>query len=317
MKLKSAVVHQDPPWRHDWHTVATWNRAKERWEARMRPGLVNALPATVNLPREEFPRDTLRRYKALGIDPPESADVPLTDVPRIPLTSFRALGSDGSATGSEGAVLSFEGVPEFFRLLGVGPPPEIDLNDPASLNRDVSLNTCLLRAVDLVLQVDRPATATRWSVDSSGLGNTVAQFGLSTITKPDARKAAYVRATARWTPPAEIANLLAGEVSDSPTDEYHICTVFLLSPKGAPLDSAPDGTWTAFTQQHGAFFWQMCHAINRPRRLAEQNLRLDTGLAGGAGDAVNAFILSQINDANSRAVQFLAGGRLLSNLWTA
>ena len=314
-RLKSAVPVYDPPWLPPWHTTARWNHERERWEARIRPGLVNAMPATVSLPREEWPRLSVRRFETLGLDPGDKADIPLTEEPWLPLATFRALGSDGAATGINETRVTFEAVPEYFRLLGVGPPPDVDLTSDILGYTPPPSETRLLRACDLVLHVDRIASATQWSF-GAGVDGTVAQFSLTFVRKPGFRRSAYITTSARWLAIPDRTDLLAGNVADSPTDEYHLATVYLMSPPAAPLSSAPDASWTPYVQQRGGFFWNCQHATSKPAALASQNLTLNTGLAGGVGDAINNFLLSQINDPLSAAAQFLSRGRLQSHLWS-
>jgi hypothetical protein len=302
MKIKSAVPILGAPWRHPWHTAVRWNHELERFEARIRPGLVNAMPASIKLARDDWPRGFTAEA--------DSADVPLTFAPMIPLGSFRSVGTDVITTETP------EAVPEFFRHLGVVDGTKVDpLTDAISLPPAQSTSR-LLRACDLVLHIDRPATATQWTT-GAGVDGVVAQFALTVTVKPDARRTAYVTVAPRWVPPVDRTDLIRGDVADVPSDEYLIATVFFLSPRLAGADDPVDGSWAPFVQHHEPFFWNVRHAMNRPQSLAQQNLTLNTGLAGGAGDAINNFILAQINDPLSAAAQFLANGRLTSTLYTA
>lgn len=317
MRLLSAVALQGTPWRHPWQTSVRWNGGKTRWEARIKAGMVNALPATVRLDKADWPREFTPPTDAAA---PLTADVPLTLQPILPLSGFRSLGADGtpvSATATEDGNVSvaFEGVPEFFAQLGVAAPPQLVL-DGGSLPDAPTLEpqARLLRACDLVLHVDRPATATQWTL-GSGVDGTFAQFGLTTTTKPDARSAAYITSMPLWAQPPEQGNLLAGDVADSPVDDYLLATVFLLSPPNAQLNSDPGPGWHPFVRHE--LFWNLHHALSRPPDpIAPLQLSLNTGLAGGVADPLNNAILASINDANSAAAQFLSNGRIQSLCWT-
>jgi hypothetical protein len=72
--------------------------------------------------------------------------------------------------------------------------------------------------------------------------------------------------TAQWVPTTATLDPLTGIYSDPPFDEILISTLYFLSPPGAPLGSAPDGSWTQYPQ-HNVFWnlgWTQSTKINQP-----------------------------------------------------
>lgn len=301
MSLASIVSIDRVPWRHPWASRARWSADKLRWEAMVHPGLVNALDPVVRLQREDWP---------LGFEPPTPdaavADVALVDLPRIPLAGFR----------------SPDPIPDFFVARGVMPASEMDAGGDFLEIQQLGLlsdaaNARQLRACDLVLVMDKPVMTTEWTLGATLDGST-AQFSIGITQAPNHSNRARVVSKTQHVPPQPPSriDLLTGVVGEQAQDEVLIATIYLLSPPGAALDASPDDTWQAFTQHH--LFWNLHHGMKQLEPpLAKQNLSLNTGLAGGIGDAWNNFVLSQINDAASAASEFLGREMLETRVWTA
>jgi hypothetical protein len=168
-----------------------------------------------------------------------------------------------------------------------------------------------------VLYQDRPATASTFQ-QSNGTDSTIFQFGVDTITAPNARKRAYIRLLSKYTPPPPVTDPLArlmGDWSDPTRDELHLATVWMVSPLGAEYYKAPDASWTPYLQHR--VFWNLNHAAKRlPPPLKSENLTLSTGVALGTGDRVNEFLLSLVNDANSALAQFIGRNTIEGRFWT-
>jgi hypothetical protein len=291
-------------WQHPWTVSPIWDSASQQWRASIKPGFVNGLAATVNMPDD-------------------AGEVPLTHQPQIPLSSWRSIGPDAAPDGfdasGDGARFTFEAVPRYFTALGVGAAPQIGGTDSIikSISGTLSDQVRLLRAMDIMLYQDRPATASTFQ-QSNGTDSTIFQFGVDTITGPNARKRAYIRLLSKYTPPPPVTDPLArlmGDWSDPTRDELLLATVWMVSPLGAEYYQTPDVSWTPYLQHR--VFWNLNHAAKRlPPPLKSENLSLNTGLALGTGDRVNEFLLSLVNDANSALAQFIGRNTIEGRFWT-
>lgn len=308
-------------WRHPWNVIPEYDSKRNVWRANIQPGFVNELPATVQLPFGLAPAETAARLAGGKQKPEDLVDADLTEGPAIPLPSFRPVGSDDAGSVNESGAFSAERVPAYFRALGVGEaqPPLASVGEAGvalALDFRETARLRLLRACDLVLHKERAATSTEWTL-GSGIDGTFAQFSVGTVTRPGTRKAAYVRAIAKRTPPTlpTNADFLSGTAEDNGVDSLHLATVFLLSQPGAAFGAAPDAEWLPFVQHH--VFWNVHHATNvlRPA-LAKVQLRLPIGLAGGFGDSFIGTQLAQINDKDSVAAEFIGREKMEGRFWT-
>lgn len=297
-QLVQGMMLGNDEWRHPWFTSVAWNAFDARFEALIKPGFVNYLPATVDVVIDGLHKD-----------------VPLTDDPRLPLPSWRRIGADAEPVGQlaneDGTVtLSYETVPDFFLALGVSAKTETTLDEGNALDvlapSDVPPRR--LVACDLVLNQDR-------------LGYTTATLGDGLLTvgftrSPAAREAAYVRAARRYVPAGEPdpVQQLAGNWEDDTRDSELIATVYLLSPERTAADAPPDQTWTPFVQHE--LFWNLNHDTNDiPPQPNVNPLTLVTGLAGGMADGLIQSMLAA-NDAEAlAALNFLANQRLTGMFW--
>jgi hypothetical protein len=316
-------------WLHPWQFSVRWNTDREQWEARINPGFVNGLDATVRVPSEIAPEETLAR---LGdIEDGERVDSRLTEEPDvpIPMTALRSIGPDGPALGTTGegfdSRVSYEPVPDFFAALGVGDPPEQTfdtfkgINTSADFLNQESLNARrLLRAVDVVLNQDRPAVAAEWRT-GTGADGTIAQFDVTYANTPNHRDRAHVGFTVKHEPQGEsdegvLARLL-GAVDSSPFDRLHVATIYFMSPPGEPAGAEVSNEWQPFVKHR--LFWNLNHALNRlPVTVPNDNLTFDIPLAGGIGTALANTILATNNDARDAASEFLNARSLKGRFWT-
>ena len=244
----------------------------------------------------------------------------------MPLNSWRKVGpdadpSDTSTDANGNVTVTYESVPKFFQSVGVGAPPKVSTNLD-TLKQSVtgtladSGNVKLMRALNLILHIDRLASATQWTTDA-GVDGTFAQFNVTTVVSPNASQRASVQQRAQWQPPQidPERDMLAGDWTDLTFDEYLLASVYLVSPAGAAYNSDPDGSWSPYVKH--ALFWNLNQATNQPAMpLQSDNLTLQTGLAGGVGDVIDNEILAQINDANSAAAQFLSQQLIAGLIWS-
>lgn len=295
-------------WLHPWHTKASWNGAKKKWEAVIKPGFV-------------FNGRTCDVTVSIVNDDGEAKDVPLLDAPMIPLTSFRAIGTDAVSIDGSG-----EAVHEYFRYHGVGEPISFSTEGEEGIVEQVSglaedqTSKRLLRACEILLYHDRPAASADWT-QGVGIDGSFAQFAIVYNTSGSARNGAYIR-TAKAKPltsdedPASAA-ALGQRFADQAFDWLPLVTVYLLSPENAGFDSAPDETWTPHIQHH--LFWNLHYGHTPvPPAANQQNLTLNTAGLGGSAVNLQATVnqmLAQSNDAMA-ALNELLRNRVKGRFWT-
>jgi hypothetical protein len=296
-------------WKHPWQVDVTWNTETKTWQARVVPGFVNGQDVTVSV---EVIKSGQRQWQ----------DIPLTDDPAFPLTVFRALGSDAdpdniltSDTGD--TTLTFEPVPEFFNALGVGSRASLSMNADTGFvtNSGEATSKRKLRACDLVLHHDRPATTSSW-ITGTGFDGTFASFAVGTKQRANARPHAYLRTTKRFeeAAPPDPLQQLKGLWEDTDHDSLLIATVYLFSPEGSTSDTV-DEHWTPYVKHHA--FWNLLYTHNRQDTPLNANpLILNTGLAAGLLDQIGNQMLAQVNDATQAAYQFLSNNRIEGRFWS-
>lgn len=326
-KVADTLIRHRPDWQHPWYHGFNWNPQKQRWEVIITPGVINGLDCTIALPAKEAPERTLKR---LGVSATSArvVDCFLSEYPALALTSFRAIGSDAApqsvSTSSDGVTtFSFEKVPAFFSAQGVGNPPKVAGGEEglvkaystSSAEKDVRL----LRACELVLYKDIPSSAFDIQVGDPAAGDvSILNVSARITTAPNARRRGYLQTATSYDAnalPDDPLALLRGTAVTPLQDSRWISTIYFLSPPGAETGSAPDATWAPLVKYHER--WDLEHRLNFVPPAVPQQLRLDTGLAGGVGDRINDFLLSILNDANSAAARFLNGNTIRTTWCTA
>lgn len=301
-RIVSITERRGPKWRHPWFTTALWNAVKERWEITIKPGFVfNGREADV----------------MAAVD---GEDVALTDAPAIPLTSFRAIGGSANVTLDTVA----ENAPDYFQALGVVDASVItqDMAEQGILAAENGISDPsqerLLKACDVVVYHDRPASVVQWSL-GTGLEGTFAQFAVGTKSAAGARDRAYLRISSRFDPFDDPALLdrLAGQLDERTHDAKPVSTIYFLSPPGAANDAEIDQTWQPFIEYH--LWWNLRYASRLPVVAAPvENLKIDLagiGAAAGAQLTVNQ-LLAQNNDAFAAAAQFLSSRDAAGTFWS-
>ena len=308
-QLLGCTTLTNSTWRHPWQVDVTWNTEAQAWQARVVPGFVNGQDATVSV---EVIENGQRQWK----------DVPLTDDPAIPLTTFRAIGSDAEpdnilTSGTGDTNLNYEPVPEFFTSLGVGSRSSVQVNADMGFvtNSAEPSSKRKLRACDLVLHHDRPATTSSW-ITGTGFDGTFASFAVGTKQRANARPHAYLRTSKRFKEALQPdpVQQLKGVWEDVDHDSLLIATVYLLSPEDDTSDTL-DETWTPYVKHQ--VFWNLLYAHNRQGKPLNTNpLILNTGLAAGLLDQIGNQMLAQVNDATQAVYQFLSNHRIEGRFWS-
>lgn len=290
-------------WRHPWEIAASWSDEREAFQLAVRPGFVNGDDV------ETSDGEIIARGGKLTIDPQR----------------MRAIGPDSQPVGSTGDSarrdFSFEPVPQYFAALGVGEAPDLSLS---SLGLETTIDITardperrLLRAIDVVLTVDRPALIPQVTV-GAGVDGSFVQLDASYGLADGARSRPYLTTETRFEPAAELvrtfANLL-GEQGDDGRDRLKIATVYLMSPPGAEYGSDPTEAWQPFASND--VFWNLNHALNRiPQRPEDDRLTFLTGLAGGSAELQINTTLAADNDNFDAARDFLAARDIAGRFWT-
>lgn len=321
------TVLESGGWQHPWQITPAWDGA--RWMGSIRTGFINGRDPYIRVPTKEAPVATLARLRASAsassiiLQPSSFTDAWLTEFPRLALDGVRPIGPDAlpttTSTTAGGAVsLSWEPVPAYFANLGVGPAPsgEVNAETGITIQPQEDGHSRLLRALDVILEQPRMATESDFQ-QSEVTNATVFQYNVSTKNTAAVRERARIRTVPEYKPPAAQDPLqqLAGIWADDGLSTLHLASVYFVSPPGAAFGSVPDASWTPYLAHK--VFWSPRFATNQlPDALADERLTLNTGLAAGLGDAMNSFLLSQVNDANSAISQFLGRSTIEGRFWT-
>lgn len=316
-------------WLHPWEMSVAFDGARKQWRARINPGFVSGIDALVRVDREIAPTETLAR---LGSGASLSVDAHLTEEPEIeiPLGLLRAIGPDAEATGAVSNGLSsrvtFEPVPEYFQALGVGDPPEQSVDALGGvkigsdfLNQESLGARRLLRALDVTLTKDRPATVAQWTT-SGGINGTVAQFDVTYASAVGIEARARIGFTPKHEPdatsPQDTFARITGAAPDSaPFDRLHLATIYFMSPPGEKPGAPVSPEWQSFVRHR--VFWNLNHALNRlPVRSQGDNLTFSTPLGGAVGNALINSYLAGNNDAFDAANEFYNARVLEGRFWS-
>lgn len=317
-----AIVLDGGGWRHPWQLVPVYDGS--RWATSIRTGFINGRDPYITLPTTEAPAATLARLRRSSFDlrNASSVDCWLTEFPLLPLTSFRAIGPDAIPTDTtvepDGSIsVSYEPVPQYFLNLGVGHPPKTTVDaENGIVTQPLEEGTRLLRVLDVVLTQPRMATESDFQIED-GTQSTIFQYTVSTKNTAAIRKRAKIDTTPKYEPPNPMDPLqqLQGIWADDGLTHLLLASVYFVSPPGAEYGSAPDASWTPHIGHK--VFWNLDFQTNQlPDALKNENLTLNTFLAGGVGDRLNEYLLSQVNDANSAVAQFLGRSTIEGRFWT-
>jgi hypothetical protein len=282
-------------WDHPWSTSARFNPQSNQWLGSVVPGFCNGVTPSVNLTVGTAP---------IG-NPQAQIWALLTDGPAIPM-QYRNIGVDDQSGNA---------IPAFFAKLGVNPGLAFDPNNPLQEPQNVPPNNRLLRACDFVLQQPRYALGSNITLgDAVTDGYTMIQS--FNIVAPSAAQRLMVYTTSQWTPANPQLDLDDGTYEEPTYDEILIATLYLLSPPGAGWGSAPDASWTPYTQ-HNLFWnlnWAQSTTITQP---APADLSFIIALPSGIlfQPIVNE-ILAEDNDALNQIEDEIDAHSLAGSFWS-
>jgi len=284
---------------HAWQTFPAWEPIKQEWRATIRPGFVNTLPAIVQESGldllDPLASVTLREYRPIGND--ESIEE-ATEF-------FQALGVRKNQIGdsirisqSGGVVVADTGVE---MISGALPPQRF------------------LRACDITLSVARAALAENIQIaDNLTTGQTVIySVGYDTARLDQIGPQARIRVESKYEAPRvpTAFERVLGVATDESEDRIRLATVYLLSPPGLAAGAEPDATWTPYVS-HAEFFNLYHSTINALPPAPPAPITLNTGLAAGVGDRINAALLDPLNEANTLAQLYLTDLQPEGEFWS-
>jgi hypothetical protein len=280
------------PWQHPWFTTARWDARLAKWRVNVLPGFVNGIDPTFN-------------------------GTPLLDVPEPAVNGWRNVG------GTLG--VGNEPVPPFFLAQGV---EKTHSAFSVSTDGQITDNTSelppssrrILRAVDIVLAVARPALTSQITlVDATGTSGqeVLYRVGMDTTYVMEKGTRPMLRLEQKYEPAHKptLAERVTGLFADATEDKRLISTLYMLSPAGADETAEPDNTWKPYAKH--ATFWNLDHASrNTIPKEPLPPIRLFTFLAGGLGDLIDNQILAQINEYSDRVQDAVNNTTLEGEFWT-
>ena len=313
-------------WRHPWYPDLNWDETLKTWRVTVKPGFVNGGEIEVSMPEREVPSSTATRAV---LDPSIRISTNLlarlSEDPAISVRRWRSIGPDAESIGTLtdpvnlSAKIQFESVHPFFASLGVGAPPERTISmigGIKELQRHDTSEDRLLRAAEVVLRVPRPATTAQWVFGDPASGS-VAEFNVTYAGAVATDRAPQLSVEAEFNPDPEPdpVERLRGNWQDSGRDELHIATLYLVSPPGADLGSAPDATWEPYYQGH--VFWNVNHGHRILPVLEQPSFRyIAPALALSSATMIIGSLVSPLNDLYDSALEFVRNRTLDGRFWT-
>lgn len=298
---------------HPWQIRPIWHKNKSgkggEWRGVITAGAVNGLPAYVKMRFEEAPKAAQDRVKLDAIKNKEPAprqdqlvNIYLDEQAEIAFR-WRKIGTDASAesistNSNTGAVTGvFEKVPEFFKRMGVSDANTNILGDTASTTR-------LLRACDIVLNQPRVSLTNNVSISSIAIDTTLVSIDPGISTPIDSQP--HVTALAKYvklTESTSFADLLFQRFIDTPYDQIHLSTAYLLSP-ALPLEDPDDlSSWQCYLKYN--CHHNLVHATQQVEKRDEfVPLTLTVPFAGGVAQPLINYILAENNFFAQAALDF-------------
>lgn len=310
VRFSEVLAGQRP---HPWQVQAQYYKAPKSneayWRATLTPGCVNAIPAYVTMelgdapaPAQERIRlDNLAKKKPVA-KKEDRVRVFLDEEGAVKL-AFRKIGSNAdptAITGSAGSgkiIGTFEKVPDFFKRLGVADAKTDLLAEKAETQR-------LLLACDLVLNQPRVGLTNQATMSAITIDTSLVSIDPGFFVPPD-RDPAVVASPkfSSTTVTPSLADLLFQRFVDFPFDQFHLSTVFLLSPPLPLLDPADISSWQPYIRYN-------CHhnlvfVTKQIERRAEfVPITLVVPLAGGIAQPLINYLLAEANFFAQAALDF-------------
>jgi len=306
---------------HPWQVRPVWTPKKSLpaggyWAAAIEPGLVNGLPASVQMTVEDLNEAQRERVKqeaqAAGRPMPgenQQVDVFLDEQAQLRLNWRRiGTGAEGTATEQDGElVIQQEPVPQFFKRLGVKDASTNPLGYEATPTQGVRY----LAASDLVLNQPRVAVQSEVTVGAA-VDGTITSVQPTYAVPPDRQPRIVSFSKFDPPPPPTLTpqDLFFAPFQELPLDQLHLSTIYALSPWNPPAPDV-DGNWTIYFKYN--LHWNLAHASRIAEAIRVQPLTLFTGLAAGLGDTLFNFILANNNNFAQAAANLITannqGGR--------
>lgn len=279
------------------------------WRASLSPGLVNGFPAKITMQYSDAPLAAQERVRLENIETKKPApkktdrvDIYLDERAAVKL-SFRKIGSDAdpsSITGDPGSgniIGTFEKVPDFFKRLGVADAKTDILADKAETQR-------LLLACDIVLNQPRVSLTNSVSISAASIQTTLVSINPGFLSPSD--REPKIIALAKYSPPKKTTNfsdIFFQRFIDSPEDQLHLSTVYLLSPVLPLLDPKDLSGWQPFIQYN--CHHNLVHATKQIEKRDEFTpLSLVLPFAAGVAQPIFDYILAENNFFSQAALDF-------------
>lgn len=299
---------------HPWQIRPAWHVNKNKkygeWRGILTAGLVNAIPTYVKMIYEEAPAGARERIRLANLADKKPAPKP-TDLVKVYLDemaelkfNWRAIGSDGSPdsvsgdAGSGGITGVFEKVPDFFKRMGVADANTKILDKPAETQR-------LLRACDIVLNQPRIGLINTADISAAAIDTTLVSINPAFLVPSDTES--YLTAMAKFVAPtastAKFEDLIFGRFLDTPIDQFHLSTAYLISPPLPLLNKEDLAGWQCYFKYN--CHHNLVHATQQIEKRTEfVPLTLTIPLAGGLAQPVINYILAENNFFAQAALDF-------------
>ncbi len=301
-----------PPRPHPWKITTEYYKDPitnlSYWRAFFLPGLVNGFPPKIMMKFSDVPlkiQDRVRLdYAAAKKLPPLMTDrvaIYLDERAAVRL-QFRKIGTDASpesisSTDNQNIIGIFEKVPEFFQRLGVADANTNLLAEKPETKR-------LLLACDIILNQPRVSLTNSISISPASIDTTLVSINPGFLSPSD--REPEIIALAKYSPPKKtpsFSDLFFQRFIDTPEDQLHLSTVYLLSPV-LPLEDPTDiKTWQPFIKYN--CHHNLVHAAKQIERREEFTpLSLILPLAGGVAQPIFNYILAENNFFAQAALDF-------------
>jgi len=297
---------------HPWQITAQYYTdpdKKSYWRATVAPGLVNGIPAKIDMKYMDAPAAAVERIRLDNLKNKkpkpgknDRVDVYLDEQAAVKLT-FRKIGSDAdpesvSGDANSGKVTGvFEKVPDFFKRLGVADANTNLLEDKTETKR-------LLLACDVVLNQPRVSLTNQIDIFAASVQTTLVSINPGFSIPKDLEP--KVISTPKFLPVSDaviFADIFFERFVDSAQDQIHLSTVYLLSPLLPLQDPANLADWQPYIQYR--CHHNLVHATKQIEKRQEfQPLKLVVPLAAGLAQPIIDYILAENNFFAQAALDF-------------
>jgi len=299
---------------HPWQIRPIWHKDEKdkigHWRGIVSAGLVNAIPAYVTMIYEEANAEARERIRLAALadkkplpKPKDLVKIYLDEMAELKF-NWRKVGSDGSPesvsgdANSGGLIGSFEKVPDFFKRMGVADANPKLLEKPPTTQR-------LLRACDIVLHQPRTSLTNTADISSASIDTTLVSINPDFVIPAD--REPYLSALPKYVSltsnPSTFADLVFQRFIDTPFDQIHLSTVYLLSPQLPLLDEDNLQGWEPYFKYN--CHYNLVHATQQiEKRTDFVPLTLTIPLAGGLAQPSINYILAENNFFAQAALDF-------------